>query len=89
MSDEKKVYKGIARGGPYDGLELESRFPCGVLFVDKPTETGVFYLWDDDKGEFEFEADIAGSRPMVKQSRQALADGNQFDVRARIEGRPW
>lgn len=40
---EEELYAGLAIAGPMDGIQVESRFPGGVLFVDKPTQKAWLY----------------------------------------------
>jgi hypothetical protein len=41
MTDE--LYRGLGIAGPMDGLQVESRFPGGVLFVSKPDNKAWLY----------------------------------------------
>lgn len=46
------LYSGIAVGGPMDGQVVESRFPGGILFVDKPSNRAWLYDFYTDQGKF-------------------------------------
>jgi hypothetical protein len=80
---EKQLFEGVAHGGPYDGLTLESRFPKGILFVDKPTETAIVYDWAGYEEGFRARTE----RPVALDhtGRLRAADEPNYDVRARIE----
>jgi len=40
---EEELYVGLAIAGPMDGLEVESRYPGGILFVSKPDNKAWLY----------------------------------------------
>ncbi len=46
------LYSGLAVGGPMDGQEVEGRYPGGILFVSKPTNTAWLYDFYADQNRF-------------------------------------
>lgn len=48
----EKLHSGTAIGGPMDGCDVEGRFPSGIVFVDKPSDTAWIYDYFPDEGEF-------------------------------------
>lgn len=46
------LYSGLAVGGPMDGKEVEGRYPGGILFVDKQSNTAWLYDYYADQGKF-------------------------------------
>lgn len=48
----EELYAGLAVSGPMDGLEVESRFPGGILFVDKPTNKAWLYDYYAESNNF-------------------------------------
>jgi hypothetical protein len=83
MDDTKEIYEGKAVGGPYDGLDLESRFPKGVLFVDKASDTVYIYDWNTEHRNFLGRWDVP--RHLVTSERKRAAEEPNYDVRAAIE----
>lgn len=49
---EEELYAGLAIAGPMDGLEVESRFPGGILFVSKPDNKAWLYDYYAESGRF-------------------------------------
>jgi hypothetical protein len=49
---EEELYTGLGISGPMDGLEIESRFPGSVLFVDKPTNKCWLYDFYAESARF-------------------------------------
>jgi hypothetical protein len=47
-----EVNEGICIGGPLDGQPLVSRFPKGVLLVDRPAGLCWIYEWQPARGVF-------------------------------------
>lgn len=92
MSEEKEqLYKGVAIGGPFDGRQLESRFPSGVLVVSVPEALAWVYDYADtpDGGQFECrDRDSAngGAKRFEQRRAQKAAEGNAYDVRAVDDG---
>jgi hypothetical protein len=50
----EELYTGLAVGGPMEGLEVESRYPGGVLFVSKPTNRAWLYDYIQKDGSAKF-----------------------------------
>lgn len=48
----EELYTGLAIAGPMDGLQVESRFPGGVLFVSKPDNKAWLYDFYAESGRF-------------------------------------
>ncbi len=48
----EELFSGLAIGGPMNGREVESRFPGGVLFVDKPANKCWLYDFYSESGRF-------------------------------------
>ncbi|MEV1315380.1 hypothetical protein AB0J14_04765 [Micromonospora arborensis] len=44
--------EGVCEGGPLRGTVLVSRFPSGILLVDKPAGVCWIYEWQPDRGVF-------------------------------------
>jgi hypothetical protein len=49
---EEELYRGLAIGGPMDGLEVEGRYPGGILFVSKPENRCWLYDFYAESGRF-------------------------------------
>jgi hypothetical protein len=49
---EEMLYTGMAIAGPMDGLQVESRYPGSVLFVDKPSNKAWLYDFYEESGRF-------------------------------------
>lgn len=49
---EEELYTGLAIAGPMDGREVESRYPGGILFVDKPNNRAWLYDFYAESGRF-------------------------------------
>jgi hypothetical protein len=75
-ADDEATYAGTARGGPYDGLRLVSRFPSGILLVDRPDGWALVYDYDD--GEFH----ARENADLDDDGRWQAAEGCTYDVRA-------
>jgi|MudIll2142460700_1097286.scaffolds.fasta_scaffold00081_4 hypothetical protein len=78
----RTLYTGVGVGGPADGIELVSRFPKGLLVVDRPA--GLVHIYD-------FEAVMSGElgRFVVREEagrgedverRFSAALGSEYDV---------
>lgn len=88
MSKEKSLHKGVAIGGPFDGKQLESRFPSGVVVVSSPD--GLAWIYDGVTGGDERvtyvcrgrEAANGGALRLDQSKLGKAADGNTYDVRA-------
>ena len=78
----RTYYVGIAEGGPqpYPGRLLVSRFPSGVLLIDKVSNTAWVFDFDHAGGLFRCRDD-AGA-PVDEPGRWRAADGPTYDVRA-------
>lgn len=49
---EKEFYTGLAVGGPVDGLEIEGRYPGGILFVEKSSNKCWLYDYYAEANRF-------------------------------------
>jgi len=74
---------GIARGGPLDGEELISRYPGGLLVVDRLTGRAWLYDWTGDG--FVLRAGYEGGAALDEEGRIRAADEPDYDVIAA----PW
>lgn len=70
---------GVCRGGPLDGRVAESRFPDGLLVVDK--ERGLAWVYGWCAGEFTCRSPEDGE-PLDEDGRLRAAEGPDLDVRA-------
>ena len=79
----RRLFVGVAVGGPMDGQELMSRFPRGLLLVDKPAHQSWLYQWEDPPGQFV----CLDSAPRVDDFawRWRIADEHAYEVVAA----PW
>lgn len=71
-------FSGLAVGGPWDGVEVDVRYPKGFLLVFKPNDAVWIYDRQPD-GNFK----IRNSQPVMlddeKRNRAAL--GTDYDIR--------
>lgn len=72
-------YEGTARGGPFDGQPLISRYPGGVLVVDRPTNRAWVYDYHPGSQTFQVRADAP--EPLSEQGRFKAATEFIYDVR--------
>ena len=75
-------FDGHAEGGPepYPGRLLVSRFPAGILLIDKPGDRAWLYDYDVADGLYRCRDD--DGEPVDDTRRWVAADGNRFEVRA-------
>lgn len=73
----RTLFEGIAQGGPFDGLQLVSRCPQGVLAVDKPNAKAWVYNFVDGKFQVRGEA-----MTLDNEKRWIAANGDDYDVLA-------
>jgi hypothetical protein len=78
MSNERKLYEGIARGGPLDGQERQSRFPRGAVVAHVPDATAWVYDWDAEKAEFVCRDDRP--RRFIQSKAAEAAESSDWDV---------
>jgi len=80
-SDEGETFTGTARGGPWDGRDIESRCPKGVLLIDRPA--GLAWIYDyDDAGVFDCRDDTpAALCDDGEFSRWRAAEEQHYDLR--------
>ncbi len=71
--------RGVCRGGPLDGEQVEARFPDGFLLVDKARQRAWVYGWCD--GEFQCRT-LDQGEPLDEDGRLRAAEGSDLDVRA-------
>jgi hypothetical protein len=75
--DPPDVYTGTARGGPWDGLSVTSRFPRGFLLVNMPGRRVWVYDRTDD-GAFQ----VRGDEPeaLDEEGRWRAAEEPDYDI---------
>lgn len=86
------LYEGVATNGPYAGETLIGRFPKGILFVDKPSNTCIVYDYSFEEGSYLYRARTEKPVPLRNDpdiNRVRAADEFTYDVQAAIEGKPW
>lgn len=76
--NERSVNVGHAQGGPLDGELVSSRFPKGILVVDKPGNRAWVYDWNGSA----FLCRDDEPRELDNAKRWEAADGDEYDVRA-------
>lgn len=96
MAEVKVIYQGMAQNGPYNGMELESRFPKGILFINKSENTCILYDYMNPsplRGMPYFKARTDTPVPLKDDphgdNRYRAAAEFEYEVRAAIEGAPW
>lgn len=72
------MYKGIAHGGPLHGQELESRYPKGILVIDKPN----MKCWIYDYVVTYFAVREESGMALDYERRMKAANEFNYDVRA-------
>lgn len=77
---------GLCVGGPLNGQQLASRYPKGVLLVDKPANACWIYEWNEARAVFV----VRDEQPMPVHtegpvSRYRAAEEPNYDVLAA----PW
>lgn len=72
------TYTGTAHGGPLDGQTLDSRFPKGVLVVNKPGN----HCWLYERTLGNFVVRDPDGEPWDRERSRTAADGVDYDVRA-------
>ena len=78
--DPAAIYTGKALGGPWDGREVESRFPKGFLLVDMPTRRVWLYDRQDD-GSFHARSDKAETlNDDGEFNRWRAAEEDNYDI---------
>lgn len=87
MKIEKDLYEGPAIGGPFDGQELESRFPKGVVVTNVPDARVWIYDYVDtpEGGQFECrdrDSYLKGAQKLDQTKLAIAGEGNAYDVRA-------
>jgi len=74
--------QGLAHGGPMDGLEVSSRYPKGVLVVDRPNNLAWLYDWSEEAKEFFIRLGYENGQPLEYDARIRAAEEFDFDVMA-------
>jgi hypothetical protein len=69
---------GVCRGGPMDGVEIISRYPKGVLVVDRPNNLAWLYEWR--RGEFVIREDYENGHTLEYEGRIRAANEPDYDV---------
>lgn len=82
MTEEKVLYEGIAVGGPFDGRQVESRFPKGFICADPAG--GRVWVYDYNDSTDQFIAREVDKLDRNKAMKAALSD--TYDVRAYDDG---
>lgn len=79
---ERTRYAGTVTTGPepYQGRLIVSRYPSGILLVDKPG--GRAWLLDRNPTDGTYAARVPGGAPIDPAGRVAAAAGSTYDVRA-------
>lgn len=72
------TYTGTCHDGPWDGQSAESRFPSGIVVVDRPNQQCWIYDRHDDGA---FYARTTTPRPLDDTLRWQAAEGGTYDVR--------
>lgn len=75
---QHQLYEGVARGGPLHSEALQSRYPEGILAVDKAAGR----CWIYDYNDYEFVVREEEGRLVDKDRRVTTADEPRFDVQA-------
>jgi hypothetical protein len=87
---EETLFTGPASHGPYHGLILESRFPKGILFVDKQQGLCILYDWSPDARVFYARSDFpVPLRTDAGDNRYRAASEFDYEVRAALEDPAW
>jgi len=76
---ERSLFQGKATGGPLDGQEIESRFPAGLIVIDRAQKLSGVYHRQHDKG-FVYVEDNSWVNDRSKLD-QAAASAD-FDIRS-------
>lgn len=75
----KTLYEGLCVGGPVDGRIVASRFPRGILVVDRSNDR--CWIYDYDAGRFTVRE--TEGRPLNRDKRMyAALEDRDFDVLA-------
>lgn len=82
---QRELYRGDAQGGPLHGEALVSRYPHGVLAVDKPNNRTWLYAYQPPGGEGmraegSFVVEPAFAPTMDRESRFQIAEGGEYEV---------
>lgn len=79
--DERTIYAGLCRGGPWDGVMAESRFPEGFLLVHMPSRQ----VWIYDRtqsGVFVARSELGRTlHDDGRDNRWRAADEGAYDIR--------
>jgi len=74
--------KGLAHGGPMHELEVSSRYPKGILVVDRPNNLAWLYDWSEEAKVFNIRLGYENGQTLDYDSRIRAAEEPDYDVRA-------